>query len=379
MALGYCPALLTHLKQVTQENYPGMKVTVPGFLNMLLTSPGRPTVLQDAYMNGHRRSQSVKYKVRSTEAQVSTSDTCAVDIVPAYKETSVSVDNIAQIGLWYADDTIRQYCEDASRTVAVGAPATPMMAEHLDGILHALNGIYQKMETILTTEMATVWGKHAATGSAAAVSVNIEQDSTLNDLTTGITRLMGDFAENEFCGTPIFVGQLNGLMHRYALQAGARALQAAGTAFDAQRMVDASGFQFFASGKTATTWGSQAIGMFAPGSVHLLERLDNAGAFAGEKGGSTFSTFFDPRVQCWTPNGLGSMAFDLQLKYIDCPESTADMLSSGYTNVSNATGRGWAIFIKKRYDLFVTPSDSYDGADRLAGSNGSLLYTISNS
>ena len=379
MSLGYCTALLNHLESIAGQNYPGMKVTVPGFLNMLITQPNRPTVLQDAYRNGHRRDQTVKYKVRTTEGQVSTTDTCAIDLVPAYKETSVSVDNIAQIGIWQSDDTIRQYCEDASRSVMIGQPATAMMAEHLDSILHALNGLYQKMETVLTTDMNTQWGKHAATGTATAVAVNIEQDSTLNDLSTGITRLLGDAAENEFCGNPIFVGQLNGLMHRYFLQSGARALQATGTAFDAQRMMDMANFSFFPSAKTATTWGSNYVGMFAPGSVHLLERLDNVGSFAGEKGGSTFATFYDPRVQCWTPNGLGNMAFDIQMKYIDCPESNADMLSSGYINVSNATGRGWAMFIKKRYDLFVTPSDSFDGADRLKGSNGSLLYSLTNS
>lgn len=282
MALGYCPALLNHLNVIAGQNYNGSKVTVPGFLNMLLTQPNRPTVLQDAYRGGHRRGQTVKYKARTTESQVSTTDTCALDLVPLYKETSVSVDNIAQIGIWMSDDTIRQYCEDASRMVTLGTPPTPLMEEHLDSILHALNGLYQKMENVLTTDMASLFGKHVGTGSATAVSVNIEQDATLNDLTTGLTKMLTDAQSNEFCGTPIFVGALGSLMHSFAIQAGARALQTAGTAFDAQRLADAMPFQFFASGKTGSTWGAQHVGMFAPESVHLLERLDNKGSFAGQ-------------------------------------------------------------------------------------------------
>lgn len=380
MALGYCPALLNHLNVIAGQNYNGSKVTVPGFLNMLLTQPNRPTVLQDAYRGGHRRDQTVKYKVRTTESQVSTTDTCALDLVPLYKETSVSVDNIAQIGIWMSDDTIRQYCEDASRMVTLGTPPTPLMEEHLDSILHALNGLYQKMENVLTTDMASLFGKHVGTGSATAVSVNIEQDATLNDLTTGLTKMLTDAQSNEFCGTPIFVGALGSLMHSFAIQAGARALQTAGTAFDAQRLADAMPFQFFASGKTGSTWGAQHVGMFAPESVHLLERLDNKGSFAGQKpDGSYFSTFVDPRVQCWTPNGIGNMEFDLQVKYFSCPEEVAGGISSGYINESNATGRGYMLIIKKRYDLFTIPTDSYDGADRMKGGNNTLRYVISNS
>jgi hypothetical protein len=118
--------------------------------------------------------------------------------------------------------------------------------------------------------------------------------------------------------------------------------------------------------------------MFAPGSVHLVERQDNVGSFAGQRGTSFFTTIVDPRTQCWTPNGLGNIAFDLQVKYIDCPED-ANNLPSGYLNTESLTGRGYALYIKKRYGLFTTPKDAFDGGDRLAGSNGSLRYAMTNS
>lgn len=377
MANGYCEALLLHLDSIAGQNYPGQKVTIPGFLNMLMTSPDRPSPIQQGYQGGHYRTVNIKYMPRTTINQVSTADTCAVDVIPIYKETSVSVNNIVQTGVWITDDVIRQYCEDASATVAIGQPATQMMNEHLRGILNAMNGIYQKMENVLTTSMASNFGKHKATGTATAVTVNIEQDGNLNDLGTGMTKLLMDAEANEFCGTPMFVGALGSLMHAYSIQKQKGALAPA-TGFNPE--VLASDFQFFASGQTATTWGAQHVGMFAPGSVHLIERLDNVGSFAGQRGSSFFTTITDPRTQCWTPNGIGNIQFDLQAKYIDCPEDLGSNITSGYINEANvANARGTLLLIKKRYGLFTTPTDAYDGADYMAGSNGALRYAMTNS
>lgn len=379
MANGYCEALLLHLESIAGQNYPGQKVTVPGFLNMLLTSPDRPSVLNDANSGGHYRTARVKYMPRTTVSQVSTTDTCAVDVIPAYKEVDVTVDNIVQTGVWITDDTIRQYCEDASRTVAIGQPATQLMREHLSSVLHAMNGLYQKIENVTTTTMASNFGKHKATGTATAVTVNIEQDASINDLGTGLTKLLMDAEANEFCGNPVIVGALGGLMHAFATQYKYRGLAPA-DGFDPLGMANAMGFTFYGSGQTGSTWGAQHIGMFSPGSVHLIERLDNVGAFAGQRGASFFTTITDPRVQCWTPNGLGNMQFDLQVKYIDCPEDLGSNITNGYIAESGITGaRGTLLLIKKRYGIFTVPTNSYDGADVLQGSNGTLRYAITNS
>lgn len=376
MANGYCEALLLHLESIAGTNYPGKKVTVPGFLNMLISQADRPFAA--ANVGGHYKDVRVKYMPRTTTDQVSTTDTCSVDFVPAYLETTVSVDNVAQTGVWVSDDVVRQYCEDASRTVAVGVPATQMMNEHLNSVLHAMNGIYQKMENVLTS--AVTWGNHVATGSAAAVTVNIEQDGTLNDLGTGLTKLLMDAETNEFCGAPYMVGPLGSKMHAYSLQNKYKAL-APGEGFDPAMMAANAGFAFYASGQAAATWGNaNALGMFAPGSAHLIERLDNVGSFAGQRGSSFFTTIIDPRTQCWTPGGLGNIQFDLQVKYIDCPDDLGRLNGGGAIDPTGLdASRGYALIIKKRYSLFQTPTNAFSGNDRLDGSNGSLLYTITNS
>lgn len=375
---GFCEALLLHLDQIAGQNYPGKKVTVPGFTQMLYDQPNNPTAIQEGYSDGHKRTVNIKYAQRGTVGQVSTTDTCAVDVQPVFKESTVSIDNIVSKGFWIPDSQMRQYCRDASASVAIGQPATPVMAQMLDFMLTGMNSLYQKMETILTTEMATTFGKHVATGSSTAVAVNIEQDSTLNDLTAGLTKMLTDAAANEFCDTPMFVGGLGSLMHSYDIQSKFRALQSAGTAFDAQAIANMMPFKFYASGITGTTWGAQNVGMFAPDSCHILEYMQNVGDFAGTRGNSTFSTFVDPRTQCWSPSGLSNIRFDLQVRYADCPEDVADFISSGYLSNSSISGRGYLVRVYKYYDLFVTPSDAFDGADRLAGSNGTLRYNVSN-
>jgi hypothetical protein len=375
MAYGYCEALLLHLESIAGVNYPGKKVTIPGFLNMLITQPDRPFAA--ANVGGHYKDVRVKYMPRTTVAQVSTSDTCSVYFVPAYLETNVSVSEVAQTGVWVSDDVVRQYCEDASRTVAIGVPATQLMNEHLNSVLHAMNGIYQRMENVLTDSVT--WGKHQATGSASAVTVNIEQDNTLNDLATGLTKLLMDAEVNEFCGAPYMVGPLGSKFHAFDMQKKYNAL-APGEGFDPAMMAANSGYAFFASGQAASTWGNaNALGMFAPGSAHLIERLDNVGSFAGQRGSSFFTTIIDPRTQCWTPNGLSNIQFDLQVKYIDCPDDLARLNGGGAVDPATLdAARGYALIIKKRYALFQTPTNAFDAADRLTGSNGSLLYTITN-
>ena len=241
-----------------------------------------------------------------------------------------------------------------------------------------MNGIYQKMESVLTA--GVTFGTHQATGTNAAVTVNIEQDGTLNDLATGLTKLLMDAQVNEFCGNPLMVGPLGSRFHAFDLQKQYNALAPA-TGYDPAMLAMNSGYQFYASGQAATSWANaNSLGMFAPGSAHLIERLDNVGSFAGQRGSSFFTTIVDPRTQCWTPNGLSNIQFDLQVKYIDCPDDLGRLNGGGAIDPSELTAaRGYALIIKKRYDLFQTPTNAFDAADRMTGSNGALLYTITNS
>ena len=375
---GFCEAILLHLDSITQPNSPSRKVTIPGFTQMLLDQPNNPTVIQGGFQGGQKRPVRVKYSTRGTVAQVSTTDTCQVDVQPLFKEVDVTIDNFVSKGFWIPDDLMRQYCIDATNMVSTGTPPTPLMAQVLTYLLEGMNSLYQKQEQVLTTQMASAFGKHISTNATTAVAVNIEQDGNLNDLTAGVLKMLTDAETQEFCGAPVFVGALGGLMHSYDIQRRNRGIYP-GVGLDNAALLDNSNFRFYASGQTGSTWGAQHVGMFAPGSAHYLEYLQNVGAWAGQReDGSVFSTIIDPRVQCWGTNGVGNVSWDMQVRYMSCPEDVTNVITSGYLNSSSISGRGYYIRIYKYYDLFTTPLDAYDGADRLAGTNDTLRYSLTN-
>lgn len=374
MALGYCEAILLHQKFIASQNYGGLKRTNNGFLTMLYNQTDRP--FAEAYQNGHRRDIRVKYKQRVTEAQVQTSANCGVDVVPAYKETTAAVDQFVQIALHVTDDKIRQYCVDASQMVSADGQSlsgvSPFMAEHYDSMLHALNGLYNKMETVLTTSMSTKFGQNVRAGAKTAQTVNFNVNGTTQNFGEGITRVFTDYQINENCGLPMIVG--NGFIHGFANQLGANAIGLNQYGVDGASIADKLGWSFFPSQKTATTWGANRFGVFAPNSVHILEDIRNTGSFMMDLGTVKKFTIVDPNNVCWSPVGPVPVRWDVNMEYNTCDTS----VSGGYAG-STTVGAGWKITIFKNYGLFTPPTDSFDGADALSGDNGTLYYVATNS
>jgi hypothetical protein len=88
------------------------------------------------------------------------------------------------MGLYFAVDTIKQYCADASVTVLVGAPPTPLMVSVRNAILTKMNAVYQLMDTKVATAIVAaapersssefVWTKYYnSTGMPSTVYVCI--------------------------------------------------------------------------------------------------------------------------------------------------------------------------------------------------------------
>ena len=374
MANGLCPSVLTHLRNIAGQNYNGDKVTQQGFLLSLLNTPNRPNVINDlGYANGHNRTVQVKYKPRAVESQASDSLSCDNNIINAYQETTVTLPYVAQVTTFFNDETIRTYCDDASQMTTLGTPPTRVMAEVLDGVLSSMNAIYAKMETDLTTSMSTQWGTYGSP-PATVSTVNIPLTGTSNNLSEGIGVILANAEVDEFCGPVTIVG--SGLFHRFARNQQAGAYSANQSGVNQGAMADALDYNFYLSQKTATTWGTNRIGVFAPGSVHLVQYNRNVGpAFTGDKGASTFARIIDPRVQCWAPGGYQNIEFDVQFKYLDCPQS----VRNDYTGTTTTYDRGWLVMVSTSYGLFVNPRFSFDGADVASGSNGARQYLITNS
>ena len=359
MANGFCPALMQDLSTF----YPVTeKVTEIGATLLTLDAP-RPEILQGSMSdNGHYKSATVRYMPRGVISQAHSTIDCSIDQTPAFKETTVSFDQAVSMGLYFAVDTIRQYCADASRTVLVGSPPTPLMISVRDAILTKLNAAYQLMDQKIATSII------AAAPATSTINISLAADTL--DLDAGVAEMLGVLEDAEFCGMPQIVGGSNlfrnftNIRQRRALSANAAGLQA-----DLNQDYD-----FYYDRKMRTLLATNDILAIDRGSVALLENIKNVGSFAGQHGTSFFGTMVDPRVQCKIGNMLQDIVWDIQIKEIDCATTLTDAYNGGTISVD----RGYAVFISKSFAVWTTPTGVNDGADVNAGFNGIKRFSITN-
>ncbi len=362
MANGFAPYLLKSLNGLAAINYPGTKITPAGFTAMLLENSD----VVDAKLTnqqGHQKTAKVKYKVRQTDSTVQENDNCDIDFTPAYLESDMTATRFAKTGFHISMETISKYMEEASNPENIGNPSARVMTEVANSIAHAANSIITKVDKRLLADVT--WGTNVVSGTNAAVTLNLPLDSTQNSLAAGYAKLLSDAFENEFSGNLLIVGSGNFNAHELQKQAGYIA--------QAQNGIDVSrfnGYKFYPDLHAKTSWAANRIGVFAPGSIHLVDFQKYVGFQSGKIGNSTFFQITLP-----VNYGMGEtmMTFDAQLKELDCPTELLD----GYGEAATYD-RGYALFLSKRYGLFQIPADAYLSDDRLTGVNGALRYDVTN-
>lgn len=370
MALGYCPAVLNHMKYIIGENAPEHKITPSGFLKAALEKGANATPVQDALSlsntAGHIKDLRLKYYNRTIPSQMSTSDNCDIDLVQAYDEITIDTTSIVKFGLHFDDSTIAKYCDEASKSINIGGAPTPFMQEHLAGLMAAMNGFVSKIDQTLLGQV--VWGTNAVTGNNTAVSVNFNDDSTVNLFTEGYTKLLNDYALNEGQGTPIVVG--SGLINAAMIQSKIAGL----TQYSPlNNGAAANSFDYYHDINSQTSWGTNQFGVFMPGTFGLVE-LDRYRGFRAKKLG--LSTFWNMAVPLNMPGADGllqMMYIDFQLRELDCAQEA----TVGYETTT--LDAGYSLIMSKRFALWQVPNDAFLAGDRLTGNNGSLRYTAANS
>lgn len=362
MPNGFAPYLLKSLTALAGINYPGLKLTPAGFTGMLLENSN---VVEAKLTNeqGHQKTAKVKYKTRQTVDTVSEEDNCDIDFTPVYKEADMTAVRFAKTGFHISMKTVSKYMEAASNPKSIGNPSVRVIAEIADSIAHAANSIVQKIDARLLSDL--VWGNNVVSGNNAATTLNIGLDSTKNNLSGGFAKLLNDAFENQFGGTLLIVG--SGIFNAHELQKAANAIGAAQNGIDLSKF---NGYKFYPDMLAKTVWGTNQIGVFAPGSIHLVDFQKYVGFQAGKVANSTF---FQISLPVNTGNGEVMMMFDAQLKELDCPTTLLD----GYGN-EGSYDRGYALFLSKRYGLFQTPADAFNSDDVLSGVNGALRYEVTN-
>lgn len=370
MALGYCPALLRHINEIAEGNSPSRKMHIAGFMQALFccqnstVSPindGNPS-------NGGKQTLTVKYRQRPTSIHVQDEDNCELNRIPAYAEWTLPNMGFKSTSFFIADDTLKQYCADAFRARSVGQPPTRLMQEHWDLIVEHTNILMSEINKDLLGDMATQFGENVTTGTTSGKVININRNGDQVILDDGIIAMLRDIQENEICNSPCFVG--GGLWSAWNMSQVMSCCNAAGMDLGKIGLP-----KFIFDKDTQTILGTNAAALLSPGSVKFIGRNEYVGDFAGRRGNSFFSTLPMPveEFECNNDDCLRQLVFDLQIKYIDCPENIE------VNNVSTPVNRGWQVIISKRYALWVQPKTAYAAGDILADTNGTLKYFLSNS
>jgi len=365
MATGFCPYLLQHIGEISQSANPMYKVQPPGLINMLLTA-GNPNAVRYDQGDGHRRAVQVKYRPRFTVAQTDTSKSCDQSLSPAYTEMAVTVGNTRQISFYIDDNTMEQYCSDASNTVALGKPATSLMNnEIMDVIMSSANALLQGINQDLWGLLA--WGHNNVTGVSIATNVNLPQNATTQTLSEGMTKILGDYGKTFLTGRPQIVG--SGLVYNYFLQQFAKSTDTFG--INSKIMAGQTDFWFDNYAGTSLS-NANAFGVFEPGSVQIVKMLHYRGFQAGQKPGA--STFFTIPLPIQIGADVVPYEVDGQLRYYDCPTTLTD----AYSGASITVNKGYQVILSSNFGLWQLPSDSYRVDDPNYAVNGALRYIATN-
>jgi len=364
MATGFCPSLLYHINEIAGENAPARKMHVAGFLAMLFCCQNSSvSPLNDPFANGHQRGLQIKYRRRPVLGDVQDEDNCDINTQPGYLEWTIPTLLHRQVSFHISDDLISRYCEDASRMRATGAPPTQVMMEVYDLIIEHANILMRAINRAVVTSQATEFGVNVTTGSDTGKVINIPRNGNDFVLDNGIIDMMQDIQENEICGDPCIVG--GGI---YAAYDKARAIACCNAAgIDLSRTGVPN---FFFDKDTQSIWGTNSIGLFAPGSVKFISRNKFVRGFAGQKGTSFFTTLPLPVQEFGCADDcLRDLVLDMQLKYFDCPTDDGN---------GGTIERGWQVILSKDFALWTQPTDAFQATDELFETNGTLKYFVAN-
>jgi hypothetical protein len=362
--LGFCPAIMYHIEQIAEQNAPGRKMHVAGFLAMLFCCQNSTvTPLNDAYQGGHQRGITVSYRRRPVLTDVGTEDDCTINTQPGKLEWNVPALSHRQYSFHIADNLIRQYCQDASNMMNAGAPPTQVMQEVYDLIVEGANIVLKAINRDLVTAQATEFGVNVTTGSSTGKVININRNGNDFALDDGIVEMMTDITENEICGEPCLVG--GGLFNAYNQARALACCNQAGLNLGATGVPN-----FYFDKDTQTIWGANTVGLFAPGSVKFISRNRYVGGFAGARGTSFFTTLPLPVQEFGCADDcLRDLVLDMQIRYNDCP---ADDGQGGTID------RGIQVILSKQFALWSQPDNAFAATDELFGTNGMLKYFITN-
>ena len=363
---GFRSYILTHLREIAQLATPQYKMDPLGFVNLLQTQ-SKPKVLQLSNEAGHKNSVQVKYKQRWTKDFVQTGINCDIASQSGYKETAVALSSTVAFNIYIPDSLIENYEDDASKTVMIGKPSTPIMAEFMEEIYNVANALLSQMNEDLLTVLSANIGFNRRSGNNAAQTLNLNKNATVNDLATGLTLLKSDASLNRFTNANDLQVIGAGLFNNFMLEQPAKSASQIGL----NTALQAAGVNWFYDLDVATVFGANNIIAIDKNAVQIVEFLRYKGFKSGLRGTSYFGVLPLPMM---IGQEVALVEFDFQLKFNDC----AKEITEQYYGTTVTLQPGWNLILSKESGLFTIPSDAYRAGDPLVSNRGTLLYDVTN-
>jgi hypothetical protein len=153
---GFMQALLIQIAALAGINDPQLKVTPPGFLQMLLENGAKTMVVNhESLRAGQDRTMRVRYMQRGLESEVDDVDDCGAAISPEWKESDVQRALFSKIGISITDATMHKLQAEAQQNmpiisgagvqnIAAAAASMKVTRAVWETMLAKVNGLLQK-------------------------------------------------------------------------------------------------------------------------------------------------------------------------------------------------------------------------------------------
>lgn len=333
---GICEKILSNLSNHTvAANLPSAKRSHLGYLQFL-QSPLNKSNIQVIPVQNDSKHKVVRvlYKQRTVESEVTTSEdgNCTPERYPDFLETNFDVDSVVSYNFGIKKREASLICTGGNDSLIMSE-----INESFDALARKLNA------ALLGKQLLNFGYNYGQTTASAAVKSVAALGSNGVPLASFIQTLHTDYHEkNEFYGTPAVIG--GGNVMKYFLTTMTGCCNQDGV--DMNALSSQLGWSPFLDTQVTGVLGADQFIIMAPGMVQFVPLNRYVGENAGQFGTSVDTTITDP---------VTGITYDMKIDYDGCNES-------------------FYVRLTLNYGLWIPPVDTFNAADPLYRTNGTLRY-----
>lgn len=333
---GICEKILSNLSNHTMAaNLQSTKRSHLGYLQFLQSPLNKGNIQMIPIQNDSKHKQvRILYKQRTVESEVTTSEdgNCTPERYPDYLETTFDVDSVISYNFGLKKREATLVCNGGNDKIIMDE-----INESFDAMARKLNAALLAKQLL---NFGYNYGNSPASGGVKSVAALGTNGAPLASF---IQTLYSDYHEkNEYYGNAAIIGGGNVMKYFVTTMTGCCNQDGADQAAIAAQL----GWAPFLDNTIEGVLGSNQFIMAAPGMIQMVPYLRYVGENAGQFGTSVDTTITDPAT---------GLTYDMKVDYDGCNEA-------------------FYVRLTLNYGLWIPPVDTYNPADPLYRTNGSLRY-----